>query len=221
MLKKIASKLPIRLQQEMKKYYFRRKIKKGLFCSDELEFNLLEKLIVPGDFVIDVGANIGHYTLKFSKLVGDRGHVIAMEPIPATFELLVSNAGCIPCQNVTFFNCAASSSSAFSGFDLPEFENGLINYYRAHLTDQSGEFSALCLPIDCLDLDNSVRLVKIDVEGHEYAVLLGMEKILSRDHPVLIVEGFDDNVTTFLVSLDYKVKRLAGSPNRIFYYGSL
>lgn len=221
MLKEIASKFPLGMQQKMKKWYFGRKIKKGVFCSDEPEFLMLEKWVQSGDVVIDIGANVGHYTIKLSQLVGDKGRIIAFEPVPVTFELLVSNVAYTPYDNVTLLNCAASSVSSFSGFDFPEFDSGLDNYYMAHLTSEGGRFFALCLPVDCLNLAQSVSLVKIDVEGHEYAVLLGMEELLRRDHPIVIAEGVDHDVATFMKSLDYQMRQLAESPNRVFYYGSV
>ena len=219
--KKIASKLPLRMQQEMKKWHFGRKIKKNVFCSDEPEFFLLEKWVMPGSLVLDIGANVGHYTIKLSQLVGGKGRVIAFEPVPATFELLVSNVAYVPFNNTTLLNCAASSAASFLGFDFPEFDSGLSNYYMAHITDHASKFSVLCLPVDCLELSQSVSLVKVDVEGHEYAALSGVKKILRRDHPIVIAEGFDDNVTTFMTSLGYQIEQLPDSPNRIFYCGDL
>jgi hypothetical protein len=59
----------------------------------------------------------------------------------------------------------------------------------------------------------TVRLVKIDVEGHELPALRGMRRLLQRDHPVLIVETGSQETTTLLGSLDYTVERLPGSSN--------
>ncbi len=87
----IAAKLPMRLQQRMKRIHFAYQIKRDRFSADEPEFDLSQDLISGGDWVVDIGANIGHYTLLFSKLVGPTGRVIAFEPMPETFELLCAN----------------------------------------------------------------------------------------------------------------------------------
>ncbi len=68
MLMRIAAKLPIRWQQELKRKRFRRQIDKGCFYTDEKEYGLLENFVNVGDWVLDIGANIGHYTAKLSEI---------------------------------------------------------------------------------------------------------------------------------------------------------
>jgi hypothetical protein len=58
--------------------------------------------------------------------------------------------------------------------------------------------------------------VKIDAEGHELQVLLGMTQLLARDKPVLIVEANCGEVDAFLESLNYAVESLPDSPNHIY-----
>jgi 23S rRNA U2552 (ribose-2'-O)-methylase RlmE/FtsJ len=96
-LKRLAAALPASWQNDLKRAYFRRQIKKDLFTTSEPEYKNLHAFIAPGDWVIDVGANIGHYTKRLSELVGAGGRVIAVEPVPETFALLSSNV-----QHFTF-----------------------------------------------------------------------------------------------------------------------
>lgn len=96
MLKRIAARLPNRWLSELKRIHFGRQIAKGTFESSEPEYRLLPDLIAPGDWVIDIGANVGHYTKAFSERVGARGRVIAFEPVPTTFALLAANVQCFP-----------------------------------------------------------------------------------------------------------------------------
>jgi FkbM family methyltransferase len=219
-LKRIASWLPHRLQQELKRLRFRRQILGGVFQTDEPEFNLLPEWIRPGDTVIDVGANIGHYSCRMAVLAGPRGRVIAFEPIPHTFELLAANVALLPTANVTLVNAAASDATAVVGMDLPVFDSGLRNYYRAAITPSQGAaaYYVTALSIDALGLSQPVSLVKIDAEGHELAVLNGMQALLRRSHPRLIVEGPDEAVESFLAGLGYAFEALPGSPNRIYTY---
>ena len=76
-IKRIAAKLPIRWQQELKRKHFGRQIDKERFYTDEKEYVLLEHLVNVGDWVLDIGANVGHYTAKLSKITGNEGRVIA------------------------------------------------------------------------------------------------------------------------------------------------
>jgi hypothetical protein len=94
---------------------------------------------------------------------------------------------------------------------IPRFASGLSNYYQARLSTGPG-LAVLTLPIDELSLP-SVRLVKMDVEGHELPALQGMRVLLARDHPVLIIETGSQETMTFLSDLGYAHERLPGSSN--------
>ncbi len=78
----------------------------------EAEVEPIKCFIRPGDSVIDLGANIGWYTAVLSKLVGERGKVYAVEPIPGTYTLLLSVIKKLGLTNVVSFNCAVSDSMA-------------------------------------------------------------------------------------------------------------
>jgi FkbM family methyltransferase len=204
--------LPDSWQHELRRYYFQRQIRLARFYSDEKEYALLDTLLGPGDWALDIGANIGHYTMRMAELVGPSGRVIALEPVPDTFSLLAANTRLFAHTNVSLLNVAASDRVAIAGMQIPRFASGLSNYYQARLSAGSGNVAVLTLPIDELSLP-SVRLVKIDVEGHELPALKGMRGLLGHDHPVLIVETGSQETMTFLSSLDYTVERLPGSSN--------
>ena len=215
-LKIIAARLPLRIQQELKRIYFAYQIRGNRFITDEKEFAIVDRLISPGDWVLDIGANVGQYTKRFSELVGDSGRVIAFEPVPDTFELLTANAQRFRQKNVTLFNAAASDHCAAVGMTIPTMATGLSNYYAAHLTPSTNGLQVLTFPVETLHLPHAIRLAKIDAEGHEMAVLRGMAGMLRRDHPILIVETFSSDVEIYLLAFGYKMKRFDGSSNRIF-----
>lgn len=216
LFKKIASKLPKRYQQELKRLYFRRQIKGGGFISDEKEFDVLHTWVAEGDWVIDVGANIGHYTKKLSDLTGKAGRVIAFEPIPDTFELLTANMTGLAYNNVTLINAAASASTSIQGMALPKFDTGLVNYFRAEITTSNPSFEILCLSIDSLNLPQSIKLIKIDAEGHDISVLKGMESVLRKDHPTLIIEDDSSEISEYLEMFGYTAERIDSSHNKVF-----
>ncbi len=215
-LKIIAARLPLRIQQELKRIYFAYQIRRNRFFTDEKEFAIVDRLISPGDWVLDIGANVGQYTKRFSELVGDSGRVIAFEPVPDTFELLTANAQRFRQKNVTLFNAAASDQCVARGMAIPTLSSGLSNYYAAHLTPTANGLTVLSFPIGNVQFPHSIRLAKIDAEGHELAVLRGMENLLRRDQPTLIVETFAADVEKFLLGFGYRVKQIPGSSNKIF-----
>ena len=219
LLKSIAARMPERIQLELKRMWFSRQIAKNTFVADEPEFDLLPDLVKPGDWVIDVGANVGHYTKRLSDLVGQTGRVIAFEPIPTSFTLLASNVQLFKYPNVSLINSAISDKIGTAGMSIPNFSSGLTNYYQAHISAANeSELSVLTLPLDCLNITNKISLIKIDAEGHEEFVLSGMKSTIEKHHPTLIIETGSADIISSLESSGYRANKLDNSPNYLFKY---
>jgi FkbM family methyltransferase len=220
LLKRAAAALPEAVQQDLKRYHFRRQIKRDLFRPDEPDYERLPSMISAGDWVLDIGANVGQYTRKLSDLVGPLGRVFAFEPIPATFELLASNCARFPLRNVTLLNAAASSSVGLVHMSVPEWEpGGRSNFYQARVSEAGGagsQYSVAALSVDTLALPRRVSFAKIDAEGHEHEVVRGMAQLIDRDHPIILAEG--TAAEPFLHERGYTTERLPGSPNGISTY---
>ena len=217
LLKRVAATLPALWQNELKRIHFMRQIRRGTFVTSEPEYAILASLVSRGDWVVDVGANVGHYTKRFAELVGATGRVIAFEPIPETFALLAANLQVRPNANVTLINAAASDKTSIAGMSVPVFDTGLRNFYQAHLSQSlDGDIQVLTLSLENLNIHNRIALVKIDAEGHEAGVLRGMRGILLRDKPTLIVETESREVMDNIEALGYAYQRLDGSPNVLF-----
>lgn len=221
-LKKLSSGLPRRWQQELKRRHFGRQIRNHTSRTDEPEFDLLSSMAQSGAWALDIGANVGHYTVRLSELVGERGRVIAFEPVPETFELLAANVALIPQRNITLINAAASDSTGVCGMEIPQFaDSGLDNYYMAHLSERPSGLNVLRIAVDCLTPPEPIRLVKIDAEGHELPAPRGMARLLERDRPLLIVEDNSSEVRDFLIKFGYSPEKLDGSSNCIFRAGGI
>src|SRR5690242_8424040 len=109
MLKRLAfNKLPLRYSQWLRRNYFAWQMRRRKFVLDEVEQRVINQLLTEGDWVIDLGANVGHYTWAFSAAVREKGRVFAVEPIPENFELLTANSSWFPFPNVTLLNLAIS-----------------------------------------------------------------------------------------------------------------
>jgi FkbM family methyltransferase len=194
-------------------------IRRGRFASGEPEWALLDGWVRSGGLVLDIGANVGTYTLRMSQLVGPAGRVFAFEPVMETFEILAANVQRAPYANVTLLNVAVSDKNGASEVIVPTAEKGFAAHYFAHLaSDEEGGTGrpVYCLSIDSLDLPERVSLVKIDVEGHEKQALAGMRELLRRDLPTLIVEGDSLEVEEELKEFGYFKQEIKGSHNRIY-----
>ena len=200
LLKRLAAMLPNSWQHELRRRHFQREIRRGRFYTDEKEYALLDTLLGRGDWALDIGANVGQYTMRMAELVGPSGRIIALEPVPDTFSVLAANARLFAYANVSLLNVAASDRVAIADMQIPRFATGLSNFYQARLSAGPSGLAVLTLPIDALSLP-PVRLVK------------GMRGLLERDHPVLIVETSSQESTALLNSLDYAVEHLPGSSN--------
>jgi FkbM family methyltransferase len=146
----------------------------------------------PGDTFIDVGANIGYFSLLASSLVGEAGAVVAIEASPRTFVLLENNLARNHVTNVRALNVAASN------------RHGVAQVFRGHASNiglttiikdedlpyecdvVTAPLGALLLPVE----SQNARVIKIDVEGAEWAVAASMVPLLrgSRADLEVIVE---------------------------------
>lgn len=188
----IKGSLPEPLFLFIKKQYY--KLNSKLFLpANEPELNILKYLVEDGNYVIDIGANIGVYTKNLSELVGKSGKVIAMEPIPLTYKVLESNIKYYKLDNVIPFNLAVSDKDGFVRMLIPKSVNNIDNYYEAKITTDTTKkelFVVKTITIDMLseNIDHVVSFIKIDVEGHELMCLKGASKLLNKMRPILLIE---------------------------------
>lgn len=140
----------------------------------------------PGDAFVDVGANIGYYSLLASRLVGERGRVVAVEASPAFHGRLLDHVRLNGCPNVRAVNAGVSDSARTLTFVLASSHNlgsnSIVPYDGS--AESSFEIEARSLP-DLLEPEEiaRARVIKIDVEGAEGSVVRGLEPILDQLRP--------------------------------------
>jgi len=223
LMRSVVRMLPARVQRSAAKWYFFRQILTGRFRSNEMEWDNLSNWLGPGDWCIDVGANVGRYSLRMSDLVGPAGLVIAFEPLTPTFDLLTHFVEKGNYRNITLLNAAATDRSSLIRIaaDLTPLNAAFIfdTNTRSSISDSGRGESKLGLSIDALELPNRVALIKVDVEGHELAVCKGMTELISRDYPVLIVEDHDNKsgVSEFLAQFGYQGRRVAENARNLVF----
>jgi FkbM family methyltransferase len=168
----------------------------------------------PGTIVVDVGANVGLHTLPLAKRVGASGRVIAFEPDPENYRLLLRNIEVNGlASRVTVHRLGLSDKTGAAPlYQCAENRGGLS--LRAQNVETSGASLApvevqLVIGDDVLPREWPISLVKIDVEGAEPLVIKGMERtltdhreaVLAFEFSPLYVESFGVDAETFLAGL--------------------
>jgi len=150
-----------------------------------------KSLLKAGSVVLDIGANIGYYSLTAAPLVGSEGCIYAFEPASQQFVRLKDNALRIGFLQIHPYKLALSDKSGEATIHLEdEYNTGSASLRSAGPKNIWDEI------VICTTLDDFVEsqaldhldVIKIDVEGYESAVLNGGHKTLERFHPVLLVE---------------------------------
>lgn len=146
------------------------------------------KSLSPGSVVIDVGANIGFYTLLAAGAVGPSGKVHAVECAPHNLRVLESNVEKEKLFNVQIHPCAASSARGYQKLNVsPVGLAGFSPSPRWPIVPGSGTtMNVPTLPLDDV-IPSPVDLVKIDVDGFELEVLKGMERILAENKRLSVI----------------------------------
>jgi FkbM family methyltransferase len=155
---------------------------------EPLTRRVLTGLLRPGSVVVDVGANIGYYTLLAAGKVGPRGRVHAVECSPKNLMVLSENVRKNKLQNVKIHPFAAASQRGMLTLNVSAV--GLSWFGpNSRWPDAPGVSDAVTVP--CVPLDeivqSPVHVVKIDAEGADLDVLKGMKRILSENERVSII----------------------------------
>jgi FkbM family methyltransferase len=143
----------------------------GTYDSKELQ--VVSRLILPGDVVFDIGANIGYWTIALSELVGRSGKVVAFEPDPENFRILTENVRLNHATNVEAHNLALSSIDGTRLLHRSLYNSG--DYSLLPVSDERDSVEVECRRLDrfCAETGLMPSFVKMDVQGHEAEVLLG------------------------------------------------
>jgi FkbM family methyltransferase len=160
--------------------------------------------VKPGDVVVDIGAHVGYYTLLTSRLVGDAGRVVAVEPNPPTIARLERNLALNRSRNVVVQKVACTDAETTLKFYQAPLENTGESSMSKDSARQGTEIIVPGVPLDkiiqSLGLTH-VNFVKIDVEGAEVMVLNGMKSVLATHHPILEIELVDERLKSMGASL--------------------
>lgn len=176
---------------------------------------ILTSLIQPGDVFVDIGANIGYFSVLGGWRSYPGGSQWAFEPQPALYRLLADNITVNGFGATGHAFCAALSDRAtrmpmriFPGYLATSTMRKMDDAYVAFTEASTGRKSEM-IEVQTLRLDDVMRdvpeinVIKIDVEGHEPEVMRGASDILARSRNLKIVMEFFPALMTRAVALDH------------------
>jgi FkbM family methyltransferase len=144
--------------------------------------DIVRRELKQGDVFVDVGANIGYFTVMASKAVGEKGRVYAFEPNPSSFQILKRNVEANGLENTTIEQKAVAD---FSGrIELWSIEGNTYPWKEEERT----AFNVDSVRLDDYFQGQRIDLMKMDIDGGETMALEGSSRVLSNDLGKLIIE---------------------------------
>jgi FkbM family methyltransferase len=187
---------------------------------EEIFTGTLRESLGEGDCVLDIGANIGYYALMAARLVGPRGKVYAIEPVPHNMKLLDDSIRINNYTNIETFPLAMGQSDGAATMYVSDHPNW-SSFYRPRKV--TGEIDIRVSSVDSfLKGKRPPGVIRMDVEGYEYEIVRGMNDFLASGQPLRLFIEFHPDImgrqkaTDFLATLKehgFKLKKLILEPN--------
>jgi FkbM family methyltransferase len=150
---------------------------------------VFERYCTPGITVVDVGANLGYYSLLAAQLVGPEGRVVALEPNSENCRLFLTSLRSAGLENVELLPVAADVTTGWAYYSTHVGSNG-------GLVDDGDLLSRPGVVVPTFPLDDLVTgpvgFLKMDVEGAEGRVVRGAARLIEKHRPVVTTELKDE-----------------------------
>lgn len=174
---------------------FKNDAEMSLALNDEYDRQVevaISKFVKKGDVVIDIGANIGIFSLMLSQKTGKTGKVLSYEPSTFHSKTLAKNISINRIENILVFNVALGNKEGSAIHYTTESSGSLVSDYSEmgmKLVDQQQvEVVRLDTHLRSIDIRDPIRFIKIDVDGNEKAILEGAKNTIATNKPVIVFE---------------------------------
>lgn len=173
----------------------------GWYSDEAFETSLFEKYLKKGMTVLDLGGNIGFYTILARSIVGPKGKVFSFEPFPDNTNLIRASIKENSFTNVTVVEAAVSDRIGKDTLHLsPDAcsEHSLLDLdFQYNLEPQQNEIEVQTLTVDDYLEKNvgdfKVDFIKMDIEGSESRAIKGMQKVLEKNKHLILMTEFWPN----------------------------
>lgn len=165
------------------------------------------RFLTPGMTVLDVGANIGFFTMLAASVVGPAGRVVAVEPNVQNIRLLEASRRANGFEQVVVAHAAAGTGVGLLALNT-SYSNGTPSAIDHDLGALMSAQIVPCFPLPAMvPAGRRVDFIKIDIEGAEYLALLGAQEMLRKDRPVIVSEFSPDLMPVFPASAEMTICR--------------
>jgi len=142
---------------------------------------IFEKFAVPGSVVIDMGACFGVHAVRLSQLIGQDGQVFAFEPQKKMVREMIWNLNVNGVTNCQIFPFAVGRECAFTSLRKVNVQK------EGDVRIGKGGQKCRLVALDSFNISN-LSFIKIDIENYEYEALVGAEKTINNNRPVMMIE---------------------------------
>ena len=167
--------------------------------GDSINKFLIKNIVKEGDTVIDIGAHIGLYSVFLSKLVGPSGKVICFEPHEQVVKRLYNNLLINGLNNYEIHNYGVGDKDEEADFNMvleeKMFEGTVNSSFLENEKIDSNYFDGKFIKkktkvkkLDSLFNEQKIKFIKIDTEGYEFNILVGMKNLIKKFKPIIIAE---------------------------------
>ena len=183
--------------------------------KEKLTTQLFKQAVKDGHTVVDIGANLGYFTLLSARLVGEKGKVYAFEPEPRNYYMVLKNIALNGYDNVVPVQKAVSNVAGMVKLYLSKTDVGAhtLREYHDHPQFNESQFGE-SVEVESVTLDgffedkrHPVDVIKMDMEGAEMAALLGMDGII----------GENKNLKMFIEFYPSAIKEMGYSPEEFVH----
>jgi FkbM family methyltransferase len=194
-----------------------RLISAGFLKDKYPELFYLKELVKPGFVCVDIGANVGYYSVFLSQHAGTEGRVYAIEPVPMFGNVFMRNTEKFALNNITLYRCALGSERKEVTLGTPMID-GVFRHGLTKIIENNSEANAQTYAAQMEIADqlfeplNKIDFLKCDVEGYEVILFPQMLRTLERCKPLIQIEISSeenrDKLMKLLQPLGYKVYKL-------------
>lgn len=157
----------------------------------EEEINAVRSILKPGQIAIDIGANLGVYSLSMAAVVGNSGRVIAFEPSPDVAALLESSAKLNHLHQLEVVRQAVGASQGEARLyidrnsELSQLVQGNTDYNMPTINVERTSLDEWAVEVD---IQGPISFIKMDAEGQELEIIKGAKKLLREQDPIILFE---------------------------------